>query len=74
MRKEEFPITCYMCDTYTWQRWSLFIRDKPILSSEKMLHKDYDSMGSAVEKKTDRKPQETWYQDELIGSNSPVVK
>jgi hypothetical protein len=33
---------CYMCDTRTWQRRSLFIRDKPILSSEKMLYKDYD--------------------------------
>jgi hypothetical protein len=29
----------------------LFIRDKPILSSERMLHKDYDRKGS-VEKKT----------------------
>jgi hypothetical protein len=28
---------------------SIFIRDKPILSSEGMLHKDYDSKGS-VEK------------------------
>jgi hypothetical protein len=29
---------------------SLFIRDKPILSSEKMLHKDYDSKGSVTKK------------------------
>jgi hypothetical protein len=34
-----------MCDTYTWQRPSIFIRDKPIISSERMLHKDYDLKG-----------------------------
>jgi hypothetical protein len=28
----------------------LFIRDKPILSSERMLHKDYDCKGSVVKK------------------------
>jgi hypothetical protein len=38
-----------MCDTYTWKRRSLFIRDKPILSSERMSYKDYDRKGS-VEK------------------------
>jgi hypothetical protein len=31
------------------ERPSIFIRDKSILSSERMLHKDYDSKGS-VEK------------------------
>jgi hypothetical protein len=41
---------CCMCDTYIWQRRSLFIRDKHILSSEKSLHKDYDCKGS-VERK-----------------------
>jgi hypothetical protein len=40
---------CHVCDTYTWQRRSIFIRDKPILYSEKMLRKDYDSKDS-VEK------------------------
>jgi hypothetical protein len=28
---------CYMCSMYTWQRWNLFIRGRPILSPEKML-------------------------------------
>jgi hypothetical protein len=42
---------CYMYDKYTWQRRSLFIRDKPILSSE-MSHKDYDCKGSVDKKKT----------------------
>jgi hypothetical protein len=30
------------------KRLSIFIRDKPILSSERMLHKDYDRKGSAA--------------------------
>jgi hypothetical protein len=38
---------CYMCDTYTWQRRSLFMRDKPILSSE-VLRKTYDRRGSVA--------------------------
>jgi hypothetical protein len=29
----------------------IFIRDKPILSSERMLHKDYDRKGSVAKKK-----------------------
>jgi hypothetical protein len=40
-----------MCEMYTWQRPSIFIRDKPIFSSERMLHKDYYRK-SSVEKKT----------------------
>jgi hypothetical protein len=31
----------------------LFTRDKPTLSSQRMLHKDYDSKGSVTKKKTD---------------------
>jgi hypothetical protein len=31
------------------ERSSIFIRDKPVFTSERMLHKDYDSKGS-VEK------------------------
>jgi hypothetical protein len=45
-----FPITCYMCYTYTWQKPSIFIRDKPILSSERMLLMDYDRKGSVKQK------------------------
>jgi hypothetical protein len=36
---------------YTWQRPSIFIRDTPIFSSERMLRKDYDRKGSAAKKK-----------------------
>jgi hypothetical protein len=50
VHKEEFSVTRYMWDTYTSQRRSLFIRENPILSLDRMLHKDYDGKGS-VEKK-----------------------
>jgi hypothetical protein len=60
---------------YTWQRPSIFIRDKPILSSERMLHKDYDRKGSVAKRKdAGREPQEAWRQDDLIGGKPPVVK
>jgi hypothetical protein len=32
---------------------SLFMRDKPIVSSQRMLHKDYGHKGSVAKKKTD---------------------
>jgi hypothetical protein len=47
--------------------------DKPIFSSERILHKDYDRKGS-VEKISGGKPLEAWRQDELIGGKPPVVK
>jgi hypothetical protein len=48
VQEEEFSITCYMCDTFD-KRPSIFIRGKPILSLERMLHKDYDYQGSFEE-------------------------
>jgi hypothetical protein len=45
-----------------------------ILSSEKMLHKDYDGKGSVANKISGRDPQGSWRQDELIGGKPPVVK
>jgi hypothetical protein len=42
VQTEEFSITCYMCDTYTWQRPGIFIRGKPIFWSERLLQKAYD--------------------------------
>jgi hypothetical protein len=49
-----------MCDTYTWQKQSLFIKDKPILSSEMILDKDYNYKRSVAKKKKSfgREPQE----------------
>jgi hypothetical protein len=62
-----------MCDTYTSQRQSIFIRDNPISSSEGMLHKDYDRKDS-VKKISGRGSQGAWRQDELIDGKPPVVK
>jgi hypothetical protein len=45
VHKEEFSITHLT-------RPSTFIRDKPILSSERMLHKDYNRKGSVAKKKS----------------------
>jgi hypothetical protein len=50
VQKEEFSVTCYTRVIHTFdERTSIFIRDKPIFSSERMLHKDYNRKGS-VEK------------------------
>jgi hypothetical protein len=47
VQKEEFSTTRYMCDTYTWRKAKhIYIRDKPIFSSERMLHKDCDRNNS----------------------------
>jgi hypothetical protein len=52
----------------------LFVRDKPIFSSERLLHKDYDRKGSVAKKISACQPQGAWRQDELIGGKQPVVK
>jgi hypothetical protein len=40
---------------------NLFIRDKPILSSDRMLHEDYGRKGSIVKKKiSGREPRGAW--------------
>jgi hypothetical protein len=44
VQQEEFSIICCMCDTY------IFIRGKPIFSSERVLNKIYGCKGS-VEKR-----------------------
>jgi hypothetical protein len=74
VQKEEFFSNMHMCALRTlYKRPSIFIREKLIFSSERMLHKDYDSKGS-VEKKFSRDPQGAWRQDEGIGGKPPVVK
>jgi hypothetical protein len=75
VHKEEGSIACHMCDTYAWQRPSLFVRDKAILPSESMLYKDYDSKDSVAKRKdSGREPQGAWCQDELIDGKLPVIK
>jgi hypothetical protein len=55
--------------------FSSIVRDKPIFSSERMLHKDYYRRSSAKKKKkSGRGSQGAWRQDELIGGKPPVVK
>jgi hypothetical protein len=74
VQKEKFSITWYMCETYTSKRRSLFVREKPILSSERVLYKDCDSKGSDKKKKTGRDSQGAWRRDELIGIKAQSVK
>jgi hypothetical protein len=52
---------------------SIFIRDKSTLSSERMLHKEYDRNGS-VKNICRRESQGARRQDELNGGKPPVVK
>jgi hypothetical protein len=50
------------------ERRSIFIRNTPISSSERILHKDYDRKVSG------RQSQGIWRQNELIGGKPPIVK
>jgi hypothetical protein len=43
-------MSCYMCDSYTWKGPSIFVREKSIISSKRMLYKDYDCKGLVKEK------------------------
>jgi hypothetical protein len=74
MLHKESIITFCICDTYTWKRPSVFIRNKPILSSERLLHKDYDRKGSVAKIISGREPQRAWRKDELTGGKPSVVK
>jgi hypothetical protein len=57
------------------KRPSMYIRDKPIFSPERMLHKDYDRKGSFVkEKESSREPQGDWRHDELIFGKPPIIR
>jgi hypothetical protein len=50
------------------------VNDRPVLSSERMLRKDYDHKLQMKKKSTDRECQGACRQDELIGGKQPVVK
>jgi hypothetical protein len=54
------------CHMYAWQKSSIFLRDKLIFSSERMLHKDYDRNGSVAKKNSGRESRGAWRQYELI--------
>jgi hypothetical protein len=52
VRKKEFLITRHICAIHVHdKRPSIFIRDKHVFSSERMLHKDYERKGSVAKKK-----------------------
>jgi hypothetical protein len=74
VQKQDFTVTCYMCYTTSWQRLKILIKDNPIFSSERNLHKEYARKRSVEKKKSGRDPQWVWRQDELIGGKLPVVK
>jgi hypothetical protein len=62
--------------TPEWLRWrepAPILNYRPILSSERLLHKDYDRKGS-IEKNAGRESREAWRQDQLIYRKTPVVK
>jgi hypothetical protein len=62
--------------TREWLYWwgpAAIVNHRPILSSERVLHKDY-SRKCSVEKNTGCGSQGPWSQDKLIGSKLPVVK
>jgi hypothetical protein len=50
------------------------LRDNPIFSSERMLHKDYNRKCSVENKICSRESQGACRQEELIGGKPPVVK
>jgi hypothetical protein len=57
-----------------WRGPAAIVNDKPILSPERLLYKDYDSRCSIEKKNSDRESQWAWLQDELFGGKPPVVK
>jgi hypothetical protein len=57
-----------------YERQSIFIRKKPIFSSERMLHKDYYRKSSVEKKISGRESQGALRRNELIGGKLPVVK
>jgi hypothetical protein len=50
------------------------LNDRHILSSERMLYKDYDRRCSIEKKYSGRESQRARRQDELIGGKPPVAK
>jgi hypothetical protein len=57
-----------------WQGPAAVVNDRSILSSESMLHKDYDHKCSTEKKNSGHESQGVSHQDELIGSKPLVLK
>jgi hypothetical protein len=63
--------------TLTGLRWrgpSEIVNDRPILWSERILHKDCNRKCSVGKRNTGRGSQGAWRQDDLIGGRPPVAK
>jgi hypothetical protein len=63
--------------TWEWLRWRVpaaIVNDRPIPSSERMLHKNYHRKCSVEKKNSGRESQGACRQDELTGGKPPVVK
>jgi hypothetical protein len=58
---------------YTWQRPSLFMRDKSFLSSERILQGQWPRGSGKKKKSSGREPQEAQRQGALIGGKPPVA-
>jgi hypothetical protein len=52
----------------------VIVNDRPILSSEPRLYRDYNRKCSVEKKNTGRGSLGAWRHDELIGGKPPVVK
>jgi hypothetical protein len=50
VQKEEYSVTCYTCDSYSWRKAKHIHKRQIHLWLERMLHEDYDHKDS-VEKK-----------------------
>jgi hypothetical protein len=57
-----------------WRGPAAIVNDRPILSSERMLHKDHNGKCSFGKKNAGHKSQEVCRQDDLIAGKPPVVK
>jgi hypothetical protein len=51
VKKEEFLVTCYMCDTYIWQNAKQSHKRQTHFLVREMLHKDCDRKNSAEKEK-----------------------
>jgi hypothetical protein len=57
-----------------WRGPVAIVNDKPILSSERMLYKDYNRRCSIERKESGRESQGAQSKEELIGGKPQVVK
>jgi hypothetical protein len=72
-KKEEFSVTCYMCNMYSWRQAKHIHKKQTHFLSERTLHKEYYRKNS-VEKILVLIVKGSWRQDELIGGKPLVVK